>query len=306
MTAFNRERYIAAAIESVLAQTFDDFELVIVDDCSTDATVAIARRYRDDPRVRLVINEQNLGDYPNRNNAARFARGEFLKFHDSDDVMYPHCLEVMVRCLAAEPRAAFALSGNHEWFGSPAPILSTPELSYRREYHGSGLFHLGPACALFRREAFLRLGGFPQAGVHSDLLFWLRTCAQVNVLLTPGDLFWYRVHDDQQLRAGGGYAFARLEAPRWHALSAPECPLSGADLELARRNQAAGILKRVLRDVRNLDFELAAFRVRYSGLSPADWLRYARPSRRRADAGAPPLTDLQAARNEHAHAAITR
>ena len=110
MTSFNRERYIADAIESVLAQTFTDFELVVVDDASSDRSVEIARAYeRRDPRVRVVVNARNLGDYPNRNHAATLARGRLLKYHDSDDVMYAHCLDVMVSMLLSEPDAAFGL-----------------------------------------------------------------------------------------------------------------------------------------------------------------------------------------------------
>ena len=61
LTSYNRERYIAAAIESVLAQSFTDFELLIVDDGSKDATIEIARRYLHDSRVRVVENGRNLG-----------------------------------------------------------------------------------------------------------------------------------------------------------------------------------------------------------------------------------------------------
>src|SRR5207245_7643788 len=76
MTAYNREQYIASSIESVLVQTFDDLELVIVDDGSTDGTVEIARHFaRQDPRVRVDVNDRNLGDYANRNRAAALARG---------------------------------------------------------------------------------------------------------------------------------------------------------------------------------------------------------------------------------------
>ena len=71
MGAFNRAPLIAPAIESVLAQRFADFELIIVDDRSTDDTLAIARRYeRLDGRVRVFVNDRNLGDYPNRNRAS--------------------------------------------------------------------------------------------------------------------------------------------------------------------------------------------------------------------------------------------
>src|SRR4029079_3881463 len=195
LTAYNREEYISASIESVLAQSCGDFELIITDDRSSDGTLAIARDYqRRDSRVRVHANERSLGDYGNRNYAASLARGEFLKFHDSDDVMYPHCLEVMVRYLAGAPSAAFALSAHRAWAGAPCPIVSTPYLSYQREFLGFGMFNQGPANALFRAEAFNRLGGFADRGPHSDLAFWLRVCRSVNVLLIPADLYWYRVH----------------------------------------------------------------------------------------------------------------
>jgi len=80
MTAYNRAEFIGPAIESVLAQTFAAFELVIVDDCSTDGTLDIARQYeRLDSRVRVVVNEKNLGDYGNRNHAATFVRTPYFK-----------------------------------------------------------------------------------------------------------------------------------------------------------------------------------------------------------------------------------
>jgi len=175
LTAYNREEYVAASIESVLAQNCGDFELIVTDDRSSDGTLSIAREYeRKDPRVRVHANERNLGDYGNRNYAASLARGEFLKFHDSDDIMYPHCLEVMVRYLSATPSAAFALSAHRAWGGAPCPIISTPHLSYQREFLGFGMFNQGPANALFRTETFNRLGGFADLGPHSDLAFWLR------------------------------------------------------------------------------------------------------------------------------------
>ena len=91
LTAYNRQEYIAASIESVLGQSCGDFELIVTDDRSSDETLSIAREYeRRDSRVRVHANERNLGDYGNRNFAASLATGEFLKFHDSDDVMYPH------------------------------------------------------------------------------------------------------------------------------------------------------------------------------------------------------------------------
>ena len=81
MTTYNREKYVGAAIESVLKSSFKDFELVVVDDRSKDKTVDIVREWQaKDDRVKLFINEQNLGDYPNRNQAAAHATGKYLKY----------------------------------------------------------------------------------------------------------------------------------------------------------------------------------------------------------------------------------
>ena len=288
MTAFNRERYVAEAIESVLGQTFEDFELVVVDDASHDRTVDIARKYEADPRVRVVVNERNLGDYPNRNRAAALARGEFIKFHDSDDVMYPHCLAAMVEPLRAEPGAALALSSGWHWPGGPCPMLLTPRLAYQREFLGQGLFMCGPAGALIRTDVFRSLGGFPERGAASDYVFWLKACASVGVLLVPADLFWYRIHPGQEIQnpvAAREYALVPGEA--WRALGAPSCPLSSAEREQARKNLVYTVAKQTLHDVRAGRWAVARRRLRHAGISARDWLRYARPARRSASAGTP-------------------
>jgi hypothetical protein len=290
MTAFNREAYIAEAIESVLVQTFPDFELIVADDASTDRTLAIAREYEArDRRVRVVVNERNLGQFPNRNYAASLARGRFLKFHDSDDLLYPHCLDIMVSLLEAEPAAGLGLTAGPGWPGGPTPILSTPRMNYQREFLGYGMFMCGPDCAIFRTEVFQRLGGFPtDVGPAGDYVFWLRACAQHAVVLCPGDLFWYRVHAGQELRSpSAAREYARMGGFGWRALAAPGCPLEPGERELAKRNLAFNIAKQVWRDVRRSDVRLAAYRLRHSGLGPVDWMRRLRPPRRSGLAGTP-------------------
>ena len=290
MTAYNREDYIGEAIESVLAQTFASFELIVVDDRSADRTREVVQHYLGDPRVRLVCNDRNLGDYPNRNHASTFARGELMKYHDSDDLMYPHCLEIMVSALQAHPSAAFALSGNAGWPGGPSPMLLTPRMCYQREFLGSGaVFRPGPAGALFRTDAFVELGRFPLGGIHSDTLFWIAACARRSVVLTQGDLLYYRVHAGQELqRLDVSYELARLEGIMFRAIDAPECPLDAAEREQAKRNLVAGFIRRTIRDVRNVQPRLALFRLKHSGLSLVEWLRYTRRPRRQTAAGTPP------------------
>src|SRR5262249_10669932 len=165
VTSYNRERYIGASIESVLSQTFGDFELLVTDNCSTDATLEIARGYeRIDRRIRVVVNERNLGQFGNRNRAAELARATLLKYHDSDDVMYPHCLGVMVTAMQTVPEAVIGLSAGRYWYGGPCPMLLTPRLSFQREFLGAGLFNQGPGSAIFRADAFRALGGWIDRG----------------------------------------------------------------------------------------------------------------------------------------------
>lgn len=289
VTSYDREPYIAESIESVLSQTYRDFEVIVCDDGSSDRSVDIARAYAGrDARIRVSVNQRNLGDYGNRRQAASLARGRFLKYHDSDDIMYPHCLAAMVEPLEAEPRAGFALSGNRFWPGGRCPMLLTPKLAYEREFLGAGLFNLGPASAMFRTEVFSALGGFPDAGVASDYMFWLRACASVNVLLVPGDLFYYRVHAGQELsRPGADLEYARASSVAWQMLTSGECPLDGESLDQAKRNFTYNLARWSFRRLKGAQPGLALAAIRQTGLGIADWIRYLRPPRRTSSAGTP-------------------
>jgi len=289
LTSYNREAYIASSIESVLAQTFGDFELLITDNCSTDRTVAIARSYEQrDSRVRVVVNERNLGQFGNRNRAAELARCTLLKYHDSDDLMYPHCLEVMVSMLLSEPRAGFGLSSGWTWTGGPCPMLLTPRMAYQREFLGAGMFMCGPEGAIFRTEVFRELGGFVDQGAPSDYLFWLRACTRVNVLLLPADLFWYRMHPSQEFQSGKAQReYARVFGASWRSLHAAECPLTSEEREQAKRNRAYHLAKRTYEDLRLGRWMSARRRLRYSSLGVRDWLTYLRRPRHDPFAGTP-------------------
>jgi glycosyltransferase involved in cell wall biosynthesis len=287
MTAYNREPFIAEAIESVLAQTFTDFELIIVDDGSKDRTVEIALSYAArDSRIQVVVNERNLGDYPNRNRAAELATGEFIKYHDSDDAMYPHCLAIMVETLAAYPEATVALTG--EWQGGPLPMLLTPRLCYEREFLGFGMFAPGPPSTMFRRGRFAELGYFELAGPHSDLAMWLRICKTENVLLVPAGLYWYRVHAGQHLATPGAARDRAIINRRvWEALQSQDCPLDLAGRHIARINWTWLLAKGLYFDLRAGNFSLAWFAFRKCGLRVQDWFRYLRRPKRHRFAGTP-------------------
>lgn len=292
MTAYNRERYIGEAIESVLAQTYGDFELVVVDDCSKDGTVAVAERYAAaDRRVQVVCNDRNLGDYPNRNRAASLARGKFLKYHDSDDVMYPHCLATMVRFLV-ESGADLALTRARAWEGGPVPMLLTPRMCFQREFLGSGFFNNGPANALFVTKYFRDFGCFPERGPHSDYEFWLRACRTAKVVLVPTDLYWYRIHPGQHLQGARAVNDSLpLFRQAWEALESPDCPLIREEQEQAKRNLAWLLLKSLARDVAAGKLDLAVRRHQSSGMTFRAWRGYFRRAARDRFAGVPRCDD---------------
>jgi hypothetical protein len=171
-------------------------------------------------------------------------------------------------------------------------MLLTPRMCYQREFLGPGLFNMGPSCALFRAEVLRELGGFVDWGAPSDGIFWLRACARHHVLLLPADLFWYRIHPNQELqsdKASRQYAVAFWLF--WQALHAPECPLTPDEQMQARRNLAYILARATFRDVKAGRWRIALLRLRNSGFSGWDWARYLRRPRRHPFAGTPLAED---------------
>lgn len=107
--SYNSERFIATTLESVLAQTITDFEVVIADDKSTDRTVSIIKKFAD-PRIKLNQNEDNLGLGGNWNKVLSYARGEYVKLLGDDDVLYPECLARQVAIFQDSANANVALA----------------------------------------------------------------------------------------------------------------------------------------------------------------------------------------------------
>jgi glycosyltransferase involved in cell wall biosynthesis len=243
MTAFNRERYVGQAMESVLASTMSDFELIVVDDCSSDHTVDRVEEYaRRDSRIRLFVNEQNLGDYLNRNRAASYARGEYLKYVDSDDVIYPHGLDVMLRCMEAFPHAGLGLSALFD-ASVPYPQHLTPEEAYREHCLVRDLFGRAPGSAMIRRRAFEHVGGFSGRRQVGDYELWLTIARCFGVVKMPTDLIWSRQHGEQEKVYDSEVMKAVMhEEVLLAALHAKGCPLDESEREAAilrlKRNRA--------------------------------------------------------------------
>jgi glycosyltransferase involved in cell wall biosynthesis len=236
MTAYNRAGYLSEAIRSVLASTVTDLELVVVDDGSTDDTVAVARDFaRTDPRVRVEVNERNLGDYANRNRAAALARGRYLKYLDSDDVIYPHGLEVMTSAMEAFPEAGFGLSAMEDPAG-PYPRCIEPRDIYLEHMRGFRHFDRSPGSSIIRRSVFEAAGGFSGRRMIGDMECWMRLARHHRLVKFPPGLMWTRSHGGRESQSGYALNYGRLRQEVFaEALAHPECPLSAAERAVFRR-----------------------------------------------------------------------
>jgi glycosyltransferase involved in cell wall biosynthesis len=206
MTAYNREKYIGEAIESVLASTYPHFELIIVDDGSTDNTVTIANNFaKKDERVAVYVNEKNLGDYCNRNRAATYANGKYIKYLDSDDTIYSDGLAYCVGQMEKYPDASFGLAmidGDH----SVPSVLMKSEDVIRRHFFQSTHLSAGPTGMIIKRDLFEKLDGFnPDFHMASDSFFNIKVASVTPVVLLKNRFFFYRIHEGQELNNRMGY-----------------------------------------------------------------------------------------------------
>lgn len=236
MTVYNRAKYIRQAIESVLSSTYGNFELILVDDGSKDASVEIIREYvAKDLRVKLHINEKNLGDYPNRNRAASLARGKYLKYVDADDMIYPHGLEVMVTMMEQFPDAGYGLASLDQDKDRIYPFMLTSREAYYRHYFKSRLFHKAPLSAIIRKEAFDSIGGFTGKRYIGDYEMWHLLSARYPVVLMPQGVVWYREHEEQEMqhnRTDHTVPFKYLKCSE-EMLKSSDCPLDPVEKKAA-------------------------------------------------------------------------
>lgn len=123
MPLYNDELYVAATLDSLLAQTLRDIEIIIVEDCSTDKSLEIAKSYEiRDSRITIITHEENKGGGAARNTGMKYARGEYLSFLDSDDYFYPNMLEAAYR--RAKQFDADICVFNTEYASGKTPVLN--------------------------------------------------------------------------------------------------------------------------------------------------------------------------------------
>ena len=198
MTAYNREKFILESIESVIHSTFNDLELIIVDDGSKDNTVDTVREaMQKDSRIRFYQNENNLGDYPNRNQAAAYARGKYILYVDSDDKIQPDAIAYCMKYFEAFPDADFSVIYPHG--DIQAPLMLDAETAIRKHFYEKSFLNLGPGGVVFKREFFLKNNAYStRFGPANDLYSHLKFAIKGKVLLLPYRYLIYRIHDGQE------------------------------------------------------------------------------------------------------------
>jgi glycosyltransferase involved in cell wall biosynthesis len=198
MSVQDGERYLRAAIESILDQGFADFEFLILDDASSDASRAMIASY-DDPRIRLIENERNLGLTRSLNRGIRLSQGAYIARMDADDLSLPDRLQKQVDFLDADPRCAVVASFSKRIDRSAAEVgvLKSPieEEEIRRSLRrGNCLTH---GSVMMRRQSLESVGLYDETMTHSqDYDLWLRLSEEHRICCIPEFLYAWRDHGD--------------------------------------------------------------------------------------------------------------
>lgn len=205
---YNGARYVGDALGSVLAQTYEDFELIVCDDASNDETVSVAATFRDE-RLRIVTNPQRLGLVGNWNRCLDLAGGEYITIFHQDDLMEPTNLVEKVVALEKNPAAGFVYSDINriDQNGTIVGGHWTKQPEEDTKFSGDEFFGVVSAngnpvscpSVIVRRECYDRLGYYDaRLPFAVDLEMWLRIAKQYEVAFVAKPLILQRTHLKQE------------------------------------------------------------------------------------------------------------
>jgi hypothetical protein len=196
--AYNGEKFLRPAIESILNQTFRDFELIVIDDCSIDSTPQILREFKDE-RMRVVRNERNLGIAETTNKGIAAARGEYIALQDHDDLSWPTRFECQVAFLNSHPQVGMVGSSCNVMDEAGTLVPHWP-VEYEDENLRWALLWRCPffhTSVMLRRSAIQEVGGYssdPKYRFAEDYEFMSRVALRHAVANIPQLLACWRVH----------------------------------------------------------------------------------------------------------------
>lgn len=196
LPVYNGEKYLSRAIESILQQTYKNFELIIIDDCSTDKSNQIAKSYaKSDARIRVYKNRENRKLPRSLNAGFRVATGELFTWTSDDNILRPETIEAMVHIFEEKPDVDFV-------YADIVPIDGYGNVKSRAYLNGEieDIYVFNPimACFLYKREVHERLKGYnPKLYLCEDYDFWVRTYESgFGMYHLKKKLYYYRVHND--------------------------------------------------------------------------------------------------------------
>ncbi len=200
----NGERFLGRAIVSIQAQTFRDWEYIIVDDASEDGTVDIIESVvRDDPRVRLVRREATGGPYAAANEGIRHARGRYIFRLDSDDVAAPNRIAHQLEFMAGHPSVRACAAGGglisrpDSMIGKTRMLPTTPGAV---RWHLCVRRNLRHSSACIERSALDAMGGYRELAAAQDFRMWCDLARRCWVGVTPEVLVYSQTHADSLTR----------------------------------------------------------------------------------------------------------
>ena len=199
MSVYNGEKYLREAIDSILRQTFKNFEFLIVDDGSTDSSADIVR-LSDDPRIRLVQNGENIGLIRSLNKGLKLAKGEYIARMDADDISLPERLEKQVRFLDENIKVGLVSSSINK-IDETGKEVGVWKLSSSNDIIKQnllkGLNQFSHPSSMFRKKCIERVGGYRERfKMAQDYDLWLRVAEEFEVANIEEPLCKYRIRPD--------------------------------------------------------------------------------------------------------------
>lgn len=191
---YNGEKYMRQSIDSVIAQIYTNWELLIIDDGSTDRTAEIAKEYEEkDARISYHKNPQNMRLPRTLNRGFSLAKGDYLTWTSDDNLYHPEALEKMVKALQKNKNAQFAFC-NCDLIDENGTWLSTQKIpsNYQDQIIGNNVVG---ACFMYTREVYNKIGDYDHSRILvEDFDYWQRIFANYAVVPVFETLYQYRVH----------------------------------------------------------------------------------------------------------------
>lgn len=206
MAAYNSEKYIKEAIESILNQTYVNLELIIVEDAATDRTLQIIQEFSDQ-RIRLLSNQENRGTLYSMRRAVREAYGEFIAVLDSDDVSYPDRIQKQVSFLQTHPEVLLCSAKADLILGGKTKKAPDPGIKTMEELRFSLLFsnYIVHSTVMFRKDELGKRNiRYRKFSYCHDYYLILEAAAAGQICLIDDTLGAYRIHSAQKTHVLSG------------------------------------------------------------------------------------------------------